>query len=253
MPEGLPTRETTLLADLHIHSCLSPCADIDVSPATLARRGAELGLNMMALTDHNSSLNCPAFALCCERWGIIPVFGMELTTAEEVHLLCLFGDLNASMEFHHRVHRSFPHIPLNEDMWNPQYVVDHQENVIDQVPYLLTSASTLSLTEAVRQVHSLDGLAIPAHIDRSIFSLYSQLGFMTNDPFDGVEITLTPDESELRISRGSMPCIADSDCHQLSDLAQRHTRLSSVTGDFSGLQQALKNRLTSPVFTYPGG
>jgi len=88
-----------MLADLHNHSCLSPCGSLDLSPRYLLELGAAKGLKLMALTDHNSSLNCPAFSKLSLQYGIIPIFGMEATTTEEIHVLCLFTSLEASMAF----------------------------------------------------------------------------------------------------------------------------------------------------------
>ena len=79
-----------MFADLHIHSCLSPCADDDMTPADAAGMARLAGADVAALTDHNSAANCPAFFAACEAYGVVPVGGMELTTAEEIHLVCLF-------------------------------------------------------------------------------------------------------------------------------------------------------------------
>ena len=239
------------IADLHVHSCLSPCTDIDVSPRTLATRARDLGIHLLALTDHNACKNLPAFEECCLEFGLVPVFGMELTTTEEVDVLCLFETLDRAMDFEALVHRDFPRFPLDEKFWNPQYVVNSQEEILDELDFLLTTASRLDLSTALTEVHRRSGLCIPAHIDRSHNSLHSQLGFLPPDPFDAVEITLKPEQSKELIDPGTLPLVADSDCHVLEDLGQRHTIFEAEEPGFEGYRRALGNLAVKPCWGFP--
>jgi PHP family Zn ribbon phosphoesterase len=241
----------TFRADLHVHSCLSPCADIDVSPKTLARRAKKLGLDMLALTDHNSCLNGPAHRDCCKEFGIIPIFGMELTTTEEVDMLCLFETLEAAQDFEALVQATFPRYPVDEKFWNPEYVVNSQEEILGELDYLLTTASGIDLTTGLKEVHSRGGIGIPAHIDRNHNSLLSQLGFIPSDPFDGIEITLKLEESQAKIPHGKLPRVANSDCHIIYDLGQRHTEFYASECSFKAYVQALRTGQVAPKWGFP--
>ena len=106
--------------DLHIHSCLSPCADDDMTPANIAGMASLQGLTLLALTDHNTSKNCPAFFAHCKRYGIVPVAGMELTTAEDIHVICLFETLEAAMKFDAEVSEKRIRIPNRADIFGHQ-------------------------------------------------------------------------------------------------------------------------------------
>ena len=118
-----------MLADLHNHSCLSPCGSLDLSPRCLLELGAAKGLKLMALTDHNSSLNCPAFAKLSPQYGIIPIFGMEATTTEEIHVLCLFTNLEASMTFSEYAYSILTPFLNNPEKTGDQVYVDEEDNI----------------------------------------------------------------------------------------------------------------------------
>lgn len=241
----------TFRADLHVHSCLSPCADIDVSPRTLARRAKKLGLDMLALTDHNSCLNGPAHRDCCREFGIVPIFGMELTTTEEVDMLCLFETLEQAQDFAALVEKTFPRYPIDEKFWNPEYIVNSQEEILGELDYLLTTASGLDLSTGLKEVHSRGGIGIPAHIDRDHNSLFSQLGFIPPDPFDGVEITLHRDKSQAKIPHNNYATVANSDCHIIYDLGQRHTEFLAQECSFKAYLQALREGSVVPRWGFP--
>ena len=124
--------------DLHIHSCLSPCADEEMTPATIAGIGKLLGLNVMALTDHNTTKNCPAFFKACEHYGILPIAGMELTTAEEIHMLCLFQSLASAQNF--ETYLDTKRLPMKNkpEIFGRQCIMDENDTVVDEYPLLLS-------------------------------------------------------------------------------------------------------------------
>ena len=115
--------------DFHIHSCLSPCADNDMTPNSIAGMAALAGLNLVALTDHNSCRNCPAFFAAAKRYGIIPIAGMELTTAEDIHMVCLFESLEDALAFGEAVDRRRIRIPNRTDIFGDQLLVDENDEV----------------------------------------------------------------------------------------------------------------------------
>ncbi len=229
-------------ADLHIHSCLSPCGDWDNSPSAIARRGRELGLDMLALTDHNTALNCPAFEAACRREGIASCYGLEITTREEVHVLALFGTVAEALAMGRFVTESFPRIQNDPKRFGDQVVVDQDDYVVEEVEFFLLSASFLSIDEVVDKTIALGGLSIPAHIDRTAFSLGSQLGFVPDLPFNAVESTRLP----ATPSPGKLPVIADSDAHYLPDIGNRYTLYQGNEPSFEAIFTALKKNAVTP-------
>ena len=167
--------------DLHIHSCLSPCGDDSSTPDSIAGMGELNGLSIMALTDHNTCKNCPAFFEAAQRHGILPVAGMELTTAEDIHAVCLFGSLEAAMEFDREVEKRRILIPNRVDIFGNQLICDSEDNVIAQEENMLTNATDISLEEAPGLVERFGGICYPAHIDRSSNGVIAVLGTFPKD------------------------------------------------------------------------
>lgn len=153
--------------DFHVHSCLSPCGDADNTPNNLAGMAFLNGVRLMALTDHNSSRNCPAFFSAARRYGVVPVAGMELTTAEDIHVVCLFETLAEALLFNDEVDARRVHIRNREEIFGEQLILDDQDNVIGREQDLLINATTISLDEALELVTTYRGICYPAHIDRS--------------------------------------------------------------------------------------
>jgi hypothetical protein len=181
-----------LLTDLHNHSCLSPCGSLDLPPRYLAELAAARGVKVLALTDHNSSLNCPAFAKACSRLGIIPVFGMEATTAEEIHCLCLFTSLQASLAFGEYAYSILIPFPNDPEKTGDQVCVDEEDNIEGEVEYFLPNALDLSIEDIGDRAAAYGGIVIPAHVDRAAFSMTSQLGVVTPGPWAAVECVRLP-------------------------------------------------------------
>lgn len=232
-------------ADLHIHSCLSPCGDLDASPRALAQAGAAAGLQVMALTDHNSSQNCPAFKAVCEKQGIVPIYGMEATSAEEIHCLCLFAGLGDALDFDHWMDERFPKLGSAQGQSGfdlEQFIVGEEESVIGAMDRPLWLASTLGYEEIAQEVRTRGGLFIPAHVDRSSFSMTSQLGFIPDGPFDALE-RYTPG------SKPPYPTISDSDAHHPIQVAQRSSEYRLLPGQkpsFEAIATALRAQLENP-------
>lgn len=168
--------------DLHIHSCLSPCGDDASTPDSIAGMGELNGLDIMALTDHNSCKNCPAFFEAAFRHGILPVAGMELTTAEDIHAVCIFPSLEKAMEFDSEIEKRRILIPNRTDIFGNQFICDSQDNVVAQEEHILINATTVSLEEAPFLVESFGGICYPAHIDRSSNGIISVLGSFPKTP-----------------------------------------------------------------------
>ena len=174
--------------DLHIHSCLSPCGDADMTPNNIAGMAMLSGIRLAALTDHNTTLNCPAFFKACERVGIVPIAGMELTTAEEIHMVCLFPTLESAMEFGKFVDGHRMKIPNRPDIFGEQIVMNEHDEEIGREESLLIAASDLDVVSAYNEVVARGGAAFPAHIDKSANGIISILGdFPPEPPFKSAE------------------------------------------------------------------
>lgn len=174
-------------ADLHLHSCVSPCGDLLMSPATIVKTLKEKNISLAALTDHNTAMNCPAFSKCCAAAGIAALYGMEAQTAEELHVLCLFPVLETAMEFCASWYDSLPDIPNNPEKTGDQVYVDDNDEIVGEVEKYLITSAPYTLDECAAKVHKLGGLVIPAHVDRPAFSMMSQLGTIVEGDWDALE------------------------------------------------------------------
>ncbi len=210
--------------DFHIHSCLSPCGDDYSTPDSIAGMGELNGLDIMALTDHNTCKNCPAFFDAAIRHGILPVAGMELTTAEEIHMVCLFGDLESAMYFDNKLGERRILIPNRTDIFGNQIVCDSEDNPVGIEEYLLSNATDISIDEAPSLVEGFGGICFPAHIDRASNSVSSVLGVFPKSPvFTCAEVHNAERLEEFAAFSGlpSHRLIVSSDAHCLWDIKER--------------------------------
>jgi len=215
-----------MLADLHNHSCLSPCGSLDLSPRLIVELAAAKGIKLMALTDHNSSLNCPAFAKLCPKYGIIPVFGMEATTSEEIHVLCLFTNLEASMAFSEYAYSILTPFLNNPEKTGDQVYVDEEDNIEGEVDYYLVNPLDLSIDYIGEKVNEYGGIVIPAHVDRSAFSMTSQLGVIVKGPWTALEcVRIPPVINESPLDTLGYPLITSSDAHYPEHISRRPFQL----------------------------
>lgn len=162
--------------DLHIHSCLSPCGDDEMTPASIAGIGKINGLDTMALTDHNSCRNCPAFFEACEYYGIKPYAGMELTTAEDIHVVCLFEKLQNALDFNDFTDTKRFMIQNKPEIFGRQLVMNSDDEVLYEEQNLLPPATFITIDEVSDIVKSFDGISFPAHIDREANGIIATLG-----------------------------------------------------------------------------
>ena len=167
--------------DLHMHSCLSPCGDEEMTPANIAGMAAVKELGVIAVTDHNSCKNCPAVMKAAEEYGVLVIPGMELTTEEEVHVLCLFAHLSDALAFDAFVYEKLLPIPNDERIFGRQLVMDAEETIIEKPEKLLINATSISFDVVYGLMEEYHGLMIPAHLDKKTTSLLSNLGFIPPD------------------------------------------------------------------------
>ena len=213
-----------LYYDLHIHSCLSPCGDDDMTPANIAGMAAVKGLDVIALTDHNSCKNCPAILKHGEEYGITVIPGMELTTAEEVHVVCLFPALGDAMAFDGYVYEHLLPIKNREDIFGKQQIMNADDQVAGNVERLLIGATDISFDQVFGLVESYRGIAYPAHIDKSTTSLLSNLGFVPPDSsFTCAEISTFDHLHQIQKEHPYfLQCkmLSSSDAHYLEDIRE---------------------------------
>ncbi len=211
--------------DFHIHSCLSPCADNDMTPGNIAGMAALAGLNILALTDHNSCRNCPAFFAAAKKQGIIPVAGMELTTAEDIHVVCLFEMLSDALAFNDAVDKKRIRIANRTDIFGDQLLVDENDETIGTEPDLLSNATVLSLDDVPPLVASYNGICFPAHVDREANGILSTLGSFPPTPRFAIAEFHDAATIELTASRHpvlrEMRTVIGSDAHYLWDIRDR--------------------------------
>lgn len=210
--------------DLHIHSCLSPCADNDSTPNNIAGMASLCGLDIVALTDHNTCKNCPAFFEACRKHSIIAVAGMELTTAEDIHVVCLFENLEDAMNFDLYVEGRRMKIKNREEIFGEQLILDGNDAVIGKDEYLLSAATDISLEELPSIVQNYGGICYPAHIDRDANGIINILGAIPETPKFSFYELRDRDNAEVYSERYSIlreRFIIDSDSHALETMRDK--------------------------------
>lgn len=221
--------------DLHNHSCLSPCGDNDMTPYNLVNMAKLLDLDVIALTDHNTCLNCPAAVKVGEEVGITVIPGMELCTAEEVHVVCLFPDVENALAFSAYVRENMPPVKNRPDIFGEQRIMDERDNIIGTEELLLTTACNIGIYQVPELVKKYGGCAFPAHIDRSSYSVISNLGGIDlSMGFNCAELTDKADVEEYLHKYPDlkkMKLIFDSDAHYLENMNMnpKHIQLNSLS------------------------
>lgn len=207
--------------DLHIHTCLSPCADLDMAPQYMAREAKKKGIDIAGICDHNSCENVPAVKKSFEKEGLHVIGGMEITSNEEVHILALFDNEENLFAMQKIVYDNL-HGINNEKRFGEQVVVNENDEVIGFNKKLLIGATELSVEDIVNLIHQLDGLAIAAHIDREGYSIIHQLGFIPESiQLDAVEVSSAGKKEDF--TGISFPVITGSDAHEPDEIGSCFT------------------------------
>ena len=216
--------------DLHVHSCLSPCANLEMSPSEIVARAISAGMDGIALTDHQSARNCPAIAECVRRAGLKCLYGMEVQTAEEVHTVALFDTVEQALALTNWVYEAMPKRVNDPETFGDQPVVTWDDDIVEMEWRILAMGCRRTIPETAAKVHELDGLYIAAHIDRPNFSVLGSLGAIPDNSFDAVELSRTADESLWFPKAAGYAVIRSSDAHNLDDVARVWTE---ADGEFS--------------------
>lgn len=230
-------------ADLHIHTCLSPCGDWDMSPALIVEKCCEKKLDVIAVTDHNSVENARVVMALGKKKGLTVLPSMEICSVEEVHILAIFDEIGNAEKMQAFVYDNLEG-ENNPDVFGYQVVADENDTVIDQNPRLLIGATGLSLQAITEKILVLGGLAVAAHIDKTAFSILGQLGFIPPDlPLDGVEVSFRtrPEKASEKLLYGlKTPCITSSDAHFPHEIGRVSTKFLMAEPTIAEMRKALK-------------
>ena len=212
----------TYHAELHVHTVLSPCAEVEMIPPLIIHEAIEKGINLIAITDHNATANINSVIKAAEGSGITILSGMELQTREEVHVLCLFDTLSQAEALQSIVATSMPNMQNNPDFFGEQFVVDETGDFIRREYALLLTSSSMTIKQACKAVGDLGGLLIPAHVNRKAFGLLPTLGFIPDELSSSLvmEISrhITPEKAITEYSQlKSRVLIQSGDVHRLDE------------------------------------
>lgn len=232
--------------DLHLHSCLSPCGDDDMSPWNLVNMAKILGLDMIALTDHNSCQNCRSVMNVGKSIGLTVVPGMEICTAEEIHCICLFSSIDRAEEFSDYVKKAMPGIKNKEKIFGRQLLMDEGDGIRGTEELLLTAACSISIDSLPELVREYEGVCYPAHIDRESYSIISSLGDLPEElDVNAFELTPCADEEAYYSSYPSLSgkkLIRSSDAHYLENMREKEFYLELEENSAEALIEYLKKR-----------
>ncbi|MGN0348609.1 MAG: PHP domain-containing protein [Roseburia sp.] len=239
----------SLTYDLHIHSCLSPCGDDDMTPSNIVGMAALKGLDVIALTDHNSCKNCPALLAAAAEYDLVAIPGMEICTIEEVHAVCLFPTLEKAMEFDTYVEQRLIKFPNDETVFGKQQIYDPFDKICGTIPHLLIHSADISFHNLWDLVKSHDGVMFPAHIDSPSNSLISNLGFIPPDSkFLTAEVTHRanlPLLSQAHRYLNECRMLHNSDAHYLQDIHEPTERLCVEERTRAAILKALSQPFSS--------
>lgn len=216
-------------ADLHIHTCLSPCADTwRMTPRAIVKVAMEMGLQIIAICDHNSMRNVAAVQGAAESRGLVVLPGMEITSAEEVHVLGLFPDLERAAAMQDLVDRSLPG-ENSPDIFGYQVLMDQDDEILGSDDRFLAGATTMGIDEIVKAIHAYDGLAIASHVDREGFGILAQLGWIPQGlALDGLEVSWAMSRPEARVRFPQIrnwALLRSSDAHRPEEVGRAWSRL----------------------------
>jgi predicted metal-dependent phosphoesterase TrpH len=220
--------------DLHIHSCLSPCADDDMTPNNICNMAFIKGLDVIAITDHNSCRNLPAFDVCAKNVGIKLIYGCELQTIEEVHVLGLFQTLAEAMSMQEWIDEKLKHTEFDPAYFGNELEMNEKDEVIQRLDHLLIISLDATIDVTIDAIHSHHGSAVLAHAAGRTNSICVQLGFIPKDlPYDAIEVKKEEDMTYIKkihpwITDDNTLWLMDSDAHRLVDI---HEQVHSITDE----------------------
>ncbi len=227
-----------LAADLHIHSCLSPCASPDMTPSNIVNMAYLKGLQVIAVCDHNCAYNLPAVKAAADEQGLIFLPGIEVETREEVHVLTLFPALEPAMEFGGWVYASLPEIQNRPSFFGEQTIMDANDQVVGTEPRLLIQSTTRSIDEVVETCRKLGGVPVPAHINKTSNSMLKSLGFLPpNLQLTAIEVC--PQNTLVGVEISRYHVLYNSDAHTLGEISEPDHFISAYDSTPEGVLRYL--------------
>jgi PHP family Zn ribbon phosphoesterase len=231
-------------ADLHIHTCLSPCADIEMSPLAIVKEAVHKGIDIIAITDHNSAENVIASQKAAYDSTVKVLAGMEITSSEEAHILALFENAESVLKLQGSIYENLLPGENDEKHFGEQIVVNENDEVSGFNNRLLIAATTIDSLSLVEMIHSLGGLAVASHVDKGTFSIISQLGFIPDDlRFDALEMSphIDREQSGQKFREYSaIAWLSSSDAHYIRDIGKRTTSFFMNSPTLADMALALK-------------
>jgi PHP family Zn ribbon phosphoesterase len=229
-------------ADLHMHTCLSPCTELDMYPRRILTAAKKKEIDIIGICDHNSSENSSAVINAAKKMDINVLPGMEVTSQEEVHVLALFDEIENALKLQEHVYENLPG-ENDEEAFGMQVMVNEKEEVLGLNNKLLIGATTIPLEKIIQTIHALNGIAIASHIDRESFSIIGQLGFIPDNlELDALEISpaITYEEAKKRYP-SNYPITCSSDAHYPDDIGKSFTSFLLKCGTVAEIKKAFKN------------
>ena len=239
-------------ADLHIHTVLSPCGDLEMSPGNIVEKAAQKGLDIIAVCDHNHTGHARLTRELGARKGIWVVYGAEINTREEVHCLTFFDTDEQLSTFQMEMERNLTKIPNNTSLFGPQLIVDEKEQILEEIDYSLYPGLNWGIEEAAAVVHKLGGLFVPAHVNRPTNGLYAQLGLFPDKlEADAVEITRHTTRIAMLAEHPELEqfvLLHNSDAHFIDDVGRAGNNYLMKGRHFDELRMALNGEDGRKVF-----
>jgi len=233
----------TFRVDLHIHTCLSPCGELEMTPMKIVQRCEEISLNVIAVCDHNSAENVMGMQRAAAGTSLTVLAGMEVTTSEEVHVMGLFDTAEQALTLQGKVYGHLLPGENDEDLFGIQVVANEHDEVEEIESRLLIGGTTMSLDEVVDAIHGLGGLVIASHVDREAYSLLGQLGMIPPGlKADALEVSARGNLENVRRMPGveRYPLVRSSDAHRLQDMGQATTLFSIAEVTVSEMGKAFQ-------------
>lgn len=231
-----------LWADLHVHTVLSPCAEVEMIPPLIVRRARDLGLDIIGITDHNSAQNVEAVMEAASGTSVTVLPGMEVQSREEVHLVCLFDEVPQALDWQEQIAAALPDLVNDEDFFGAQFVVDATGEYIRTESRLLSTSTSLSVEQVVDGVRALGGIVLAAHVDRPSYSLIANLGWVpTGLEIAGLELSRLADPATVvqRLPQtAGFGLVVSGDAHRLEEMTAR-TMFKVQSPQVSELAKAL--------------
>ena len=232
----------SLIYDFHIHTAVSPCADITMTPNNIVNMSILKGLQAIAITDHQTTANCEAVMKVGREKGLLVIPGIEIECMEEFHLIALFANLKEAEDIGRWINEGLPKINNRKDLFGPQLILNEEDDIVGELEQLLLTATQITVSDIVKEVRRKNGVIYPAHIDRYSYSILSNLGAVPEElNFNILEISRKASFKEYENMYNRCTIIQSSDAHYLSDIAENGRVLPNSNHELIHLVHQLNN------------